>query len=132
MILRGSRLARSIKARTDFSVGCYCEDESRCHRSVLRELLEDRTELERILREGTAGGSTYTFDPNPDYWGGAPSIDKVTYRFINNGDAPLLMRNEGGNRNNWLGLQLIATKSNSAAVGAIITWEAGGKKRSRD
>jgi uncharacterized protein YeaO (DUF488 family) len=26
----------------DFSVGCYCEDESRCHRSVLRELLEAR------------------------------------------------------------------------------------------
>jgi len=23
----------------NFSVGCYCEDESRCHRSVLRELL---------------------------------------------------------------------------------------------
>jgi uncharacterized protein YeaO (DUF488 family) len=23
----------------DFSVGCYCEDENRCHRSVLRELL---------------------------------------------------------------------------------------------
>ena len=27
---------------TAFSVGCYCEDESRCHRSVLRELLADR------------------------------------------------------------------------------------------
>jgi uncharacterized protein YeaO (DUF488 family) len=26
----------------DFSVGCYCEDESRCHRSVLRELLMER------------------------------------------------------------------------------------------
>jgi uncharacterized protein YeaO (DUF488 family) len=25
----------------DFSVGCYCEDEARCHRSVLRELLRD-------------------------------------------------------------------------------------------
>jgi uncharacterized protein YeaO (DUF488 family) len=25
-----------------FSVGCYCEDESRCHRSVLRELLLER------------------------------------------------------------------------------------------
>jgi uncharacterized protein YeaO (DUF488 family) len=25
-----------------FSVGCYCEDESRCHRSVLRQLLLDR------------------------------------------------------------------------------------------
>jgi len=23
----------------DFSVGCYCEDEARCHRSILRELL---------------------------------------------------------------------------------------------
>jgi len=26
----------------DFSVGCYCEDEARCHRSVLRQLLLDR------------------------------------------------------------------------------------------
>jgi len=25
-----------------FSVGCYCEDEARCHRSVLRELLRER------------------------------------------------------------------------------------------
>ena len=49
----------------------------------------------------------------------------------NNGDAPLLLRNEGGNNNNWLGLQLVATKSNPAAVGAVITWQAGGIKRSR-
>ncbi|MEP6741382.1 MAG: CRTAC1 family protein [bacterium] len=49
----------------------------------------------------------------------------------NNGEAPVLLRNEGGNRNNWLGLQLIATKSNSAAVGAIVTWQANGIKRSR-
>src|ERR1700759_771965 len=27
-----------------------------------------------------------------------------------NGEPPLLLRNEGGNRNNWLGLQLVATK----------------------
>jgi uncharacterized protein YeaO (DUF488 family) len=27
---------------TNFSVGCYCDDESRCHRSVLRQLLIDR------------------------------------------------------------------------------------------
>lgn len=49
----------------------------------------------------------------------------------NNGEAPLLLRNEGGNRNNWLGLQLVSTKSNSAAVGAVITWQAGGVRRSR-
>lgn len=50
---------------------------------------------------------------------------------INNGAPPLLLRNEGGNRNNWLGLQLVATRSNPEAVGAIISWEAGGVKRSR-
>lgn len=31
-----------LSNRADFSVGCYCEDESRCHRSVLRELLQER------------------------------------------------------------------------------------------
>ena len=50
---------------------------------------------------------------------------------INNGEAPLLLKNEGGNRNNWVGLNLVATKSNPAAVGAIITWEAGGVKYRR-
>jgi enediyne biosynthesis protein E4 len=49
----------------------------------------------------------------------------------NNGEAPLLLRNEGGNRQNWLGLQLVANRSNPAAVGAIIYWQAGGVKRSR-
>ena len=49
----------------------------------------------------------------------------------NNGEAPLLLRNEGGNNNHWLGLQLVATKSNPAGVGAVISWQAGGVKRSR-
>jgi len=31
-----------LSRSTSFSVGCYCEDESRCHRSVLRALLADR------------------------------------------------------------------------------------------
>jgi uncharacterized protein YeaO (DUF488 family) len=32
----------------DFSVGCYCEDERRCHRSLLRQLLAERgARLER-------------------------------------------------------------------------------------
>jgi uncharacterized protein YeaO (DUF488 family) len=32
-------LLAAMSARTDFSVGCYCADESHCHRSVLHELL---------------------------------------------------------------------------------------------
>ena len=35
------RLLAMLSAQTTFSVGCYCEDESRCHRSVLRALLEE-------------------------------------------------------------------------------------------
>ena len=32
-------LLATLSHHADFSVGCYCEDEARCHRSVLRELL---------------------------------------------------------------------------------------------
>lgn len=35
-------LLAALSHQTDFSVGCYCEDESRCHRSLLRELLAER------------------------------------------------------------------------------------------
>ena len=34
-------LLAALSHRTSFSVGCYCEDESRCHRAVLRELLRE-------------------------------------------------------------------------------------------
>jgi uncharacterized protein YeaO (DUF488 family) len=33
------RLLAALSRHTDLSVGCYCEQESRCHRSLLRELL---------------------------------------------------------------------------------------------
>jgi len=49
----------------------------------------------------------------------------------NNGEAPMLLRNDGGNRNNWVGLQLVATSSNPGAVGAVISWQVGAKKFSR-
>jgi uncharacterized protein YeaO (DUF488 family) len=32
----------ALSHEANFSVGCYCEDESRCHRSVLRDLLRER------------------------------------------------------------------------------------------
>jgi len=32
----------ALSRHANFSVGCYCEDESRCHRSVLRALLAER------------------------------------------------------------------------------------------
>lgn len=35
-------LLAALSHRTSLSLGCYCEDEARCHRSVLRQLLAER------------------------------------------------------------------------------------------
>jgi len=35
-------LLAALSHQTNFSLGCYCEDEKHCHRSVLRELLAER------------------------------------------------------------------------------------------
>jgi len=35
-------LLAALSHGTDFAIGCYCEDEARCHRSILRRLLRDR------------------------------------------------------------------------------------------
>ena len=40
-------LLAALSHDSNLSVGCYCEDESRCHRAILRELLAERgAELE--------------------------------------------------------------------------------------
>jgi len=37
-----SNLLAALSQKTNFAVGCYCADEARCHRSVLRALLLER------------------------------------------------------------------------------------------
>lgn len=49
----------------------------------------------------------------------------------NNGGPPLLLRNNAGQGNHWLGVKLQGTKCNRDAVGARLTWPAGGVKRTR-
>jgi uncharacterized protein YeaO (DUF488 family) len=34
-------LLAALSHQTNFSVGCYCADETKCHRSILRGLLSD-------------------------------------------------------------------------------------------
>jgi uncharacterized protein YeaO (DUF488 family) len=34
-------LLAALSAQTDFSVGCYCADESHCHRSILKVLFQE-------------------------------------------------------------------------------------------
>jgi uncharacterized protein YeaO (DUF488 family) len=38
-------LLAALSQHASFSVGCYCEDERRCHRSILRRLLQHREAL---------------------------------------------------------------------------------------
>ena len=49
----------------------------------------------------------------------------------NNDSAPLLLRNNIGKENNWLGLKLTGKNCNPDAVGARVTYQAGDLKRSR-
>src|SRR3979490_2119203 len=49
---------------------------------------------------------------------------------VNNG-APLLLRNNAGRHNHWLGIRLVGKKCNSDAAGAKVSYQAGDLKRSR-
>jgi uncharacterized protein YeaO (DUF488 family) len=48
---RTLELLAALSHRTNFSVGCYCEDEAHCHRSVLRALLQEKgAKIEQVVR----------------------------------------------------------------------------------
>jgi hypothetical protein len=49
----------------------------------------------------------------------------------NNDEAPLLLQNNVGRTNHWLGIKLVGKKANPDAVGARISYQAGDLKRSR-
>lgn len=61
----------------------------------------------------------YTNDGRPDVLVGV------------NGGAPLLLRNRASQENHWLGVRLRGVRANRDGVGARISWQAGGVKRSR-
>ena len=42
---RTIELLARLSESTNFSMGCYCQDESRCHRSILRDLLNEQGAL---------------------------------------------------------------------------------------
>ena len=44
---------------------------------------------------------------------------------------PILLRNQAGKQNHWLGVRLVGKKSNPDAIGARVTYQAGDLKRSR-
>jgi hypothetical protein len=49
----------------------------------------------------------------------------------NNGEAPVLLKNNAGEGNHWVGLKLQGTSCNRDAIGATITWSSGDASRTR-
>ena len=49
----------------------------------------------------------------------------------NNGLPPVLLKNNAGDGNHWVGVTLQGTACNRDAIGAMITWSVGGTKRIR-
>ena len=56
---------------------------------------------------------------------------RIDILVANNGGAPLLLRNQSGSGNHWLGIRLIGNSCNKDAIGARIVWAAGSVVRSR-
>jgi hypothetical protein len=56
---------------------------------------------------------------------------RVDVLVANNGEAPVLLKNNAGAENHWLGLKLQGTKSNRDAIGAVVSWSANGVKRTK-
>lgn len=48
-----------------------------------------------------------------------------------NDEPPVLLRNNVGLENHWLGVKLVGKKANIDAVGAVLSYQAGDLKRSR-
>ena len=48
-----------------------------------------------------------------------------------NGGAPLVLYNNVASKNNWVGLKLVGTRANPAAIGALIRWNTNGQIHSR-
>ncbi|MBI3469987.1 MAG: CRTAC1 family protein [Candidatus Solibacter usitatus] len=48
---------------------------------------------------------------------------------VNHSGPPLLLRNDGGNRNNWVKVRLRARKSNRSAIGAVVEIETAGVRQ---
>lgn len=56
---------------------------------------------------------------------------RIDVLVANNGEAPLLLRNNAGIGNHWIGLKLIGKTANRDAIGARIVWQVNGKRFAR-
>lgn len=77
--------------------------------------VSERTELSKFTSLPLRGVSTGDFDNDGD----------LDLAFNVNGSSPLLLRNDGGNHNNWVNIRTLATNSNSLGVGTKVELKSG-------
>ena len=55
--VRSIELLARLSHQSNFSIGCYCDNEARCHRSILRELLLEKGALVEPLPPSSPGAA---------------------------------------------------------------------------
>jgi hypothetical protein len=95
--------------------------------------LKDGTVFYDLARSGAAGSALQ----QPRVARGAAFADydgdgDLDVIITTNHGRPVLLRNDGGNRNHWLAIHLTGTKSNRQGLGAKLSLQAGGKRTYRE
>jgi hypothetical protein len=87
----------------------------------------------RLLNIGSAAGPVFAraFPARGLAVGDIDNDGRIDVLVSNNGDRPLVLRNHAGAGHHWLDLKLQGVGCNRDAIGARISWAAGGVKRSR-
>ena len=83
------------------------------------EDVSEATGLRRLPNRSGRGVAFGDFDNDGD----------VDVLIIDKNSTPILLRNDGGNRNNWIEIRAEGVQSNRSGIGARITVNAGGKRR---
>ena len=79
--------------------------------------------LSPYFREKRSGRGAAVWDYDND-----GDLDVIVSHIDLRGTAALL-RNDGGNRNHWLGMTLVGARGPASAIGAVVTVEAGGHRQ---
>lgn len=87
----------------------------------------------RFLEEGASHGNAFqkAYVGRALATGDFDNDGDTDLLWITNGGPPVLLRNDGGNRNSWIGFELVGQASGRDAVGAVVSVTAGGRRQVR-
>ena len=96
-------------------------------------LLLFRQEGQKFVNVSSAAGSAFSrqYPARGMAIGDYDNDGHADILVANNGEAPLLLRNNTGQQHHWFGVRLVGTQSNRDAIGARLVWSVGATKHSR-